>query len=146
MHNYACFVMHCTIVLISDVLIFAVNSRLSVKTSKTRPHDNFPLYSINLYMWTVIYTYSPWYLKNFMSMHWSRPRYATCMSWVFIINLKVHNRWLLTTVWTIPGFWMRSALTAWKTSTMLSVLQHSMQFSKAQNTPHLLMVSLKNRV
>ena len=46
---------------------------------------------------------------------------------------------------TAPGFWMRSALTIWNTSTIPSVLQHSMVLSRAQNTPHRLTVSLGRR-
>ena len=49
---------------------------------------------------------------------------------------------MLTTVSTLPGFWMRSAFTTWNTSTMPSVLQHSMVLMNEQNTPHRLTVSL----
>ena len=49
---------------------------------------------------------------------------------------------LLTTVRTLPGFWMRSAFTTWNTSTMPSVLQHSVALMNEQNTPHRLTVSL----
>ena len=48
----------------------------------------------------------------------------------------------LTTVSTQPGFWMRSAFTTWNTSTMPSVLQHSVALMREQNTPHRLTVSL----
>ena len=47
-----------------------------------------------------------------------------------------------TTVSTLPGFWMRSAFTTWNTSTMPSVLQHSVALMREQNTPHRLTVSL----
>ena len=43
---------------------------------------------------------------------------------------------------TLPGFWMRSAFTTWNTSTMPSVLQHSVALMNEQNTPHRLTVSL----
>ena len=48
----------------------------------------------------------------------------------------------LTTESTLPGFWMRSAFTTWNTSTMPSVLQHSVALIREQNTPHRLTVSL----
>ena len=48
----------------------------------------------------------------------------------------------LTTVSTLPGFWRRSALTTWNTSTMPSVLQHLVTLIREQNTPHRLTVSL----
>ena len=48
----------------------------------------------------------------------------------------------LTTVSTLPGFWMRSAFTTWNTSTIPSVLQHSVALMNEQNTPHRLTVSL----
>ena len=53
-----------------------------------------------------------------------------------------YGKLLLTTVRTLPGFWMRSAFTTWNTSTMPSVLQHSVALMNEQNTPHRLTVSL----
>ena len=49
-----------------------------------------------------------------------------------------------STVSTLPGFWMRSAFTTWNTSTMPSVLQHSVALMREQNTPHRLTVSLQD--
>ena len=48
----------------------------------------------------------------------------------------------LTTESTLPGFWIRSAFTTWNTSTMPSVLQHSVALIREQNTPYRLTVSL----
>ena len=50
--------------------------------------------------------------------------------------------WYCWTLTTLPGFWIRRALTAWKTSTVPSVLQQSMALLRAQSRPHLLTVSL----
>ena len=49
----------------------------------------------------------------------------------------------LTRVGTAPGFWTRSALTTWKTSTTPSVLHRSMMVAMAQNIPLLVTVSLE---
>ena len=49
----------------------------------------------------------------------------------------------LTRVGTAPGFWTRSALTTWKTSTTPSVLHRSMMVAIAQNIPLLVTVSLE---
>ena len=49
----------------------------------------------------------------------------------------------LTAVSTAPGFWMRRALTTWNTSTTPSVLHISMAFTREQNTPTRLTVSLQ---
>ena len=58
--------------------------------------------------------------------------------------MQVHryNFLELTTESTLPGSWMRSAFTTWNTSTMPSVLQHSVALIREQNTPHRLTVSL----
>jgi len=57
-------------------------------------------------------------------------------------NSEVAYIYQLTTVSTLPGFWMRSAFTTWNTSTIPSVLQHSVALMREQNTPHRLTVSL----
>ena len=66
---------------------------------------------------------------------------------IFIVNYTWIQRTcrllMLTTVSTLPGFWMRSAFTTWNTSTMPSVLQHSVALMNEQNTPHRLTVSLQ---
>ena len=50
--------------------------------------------------------------------------------------------WYCRTVATLPGFWIRRALTAWNTSTVPSVLQQSMALLRATKRPHRLTVSL----
>lgn len=49
---------------------------------------------------------------------------------------------LLTTVCTLPGFCILSAFRIWNTSTDPSVLHRSMAFTRQQNTPTRLTVSL----
>ena len=51
--------------------------------------------------------------------------------------LKEWVDWVLTTVRTRPGFWIRWAFTTWNTSTTLSVLQQSMVVAMARNMPDL---------
>ena len=63
-------------------------------------------------------------------------------TWRLSHSLHHNLHRLLTTVRTLPGFWMRSAFTTWNTSTMPSVLQHSVALMNEQNTPHWLTVSL----
>ena len=46
------------------------------------------------------------------------------------------------TLHTLPGFWIRRALTAWNTSTVPSVLQQSIALASAHSRPHLLTVLL----
>ena len=57
--------------------------------------------------------------------------------------LKEWVDWVLTTVRTRPGFWIRWAFTTWNTSTTLSVLQQSMVVAMARNMPDLQTVSLE---
>jgi len=63
-----------------------------------------------------------------------------------VLLLGLISLLMLTTVSTLPGFWMRSAFTAWNTSTMPSVLQHSVALTREQNTPHRLTVSLHEMI
>ena len=65
-----------------------------------------------------------------------------CSNTTTTLHLSTHKV-LLTAVSTAPGFWIRRALTTWNTSTTPSVLHISMPFTREQNTPTRLTVSLQ---
>ena len=82
-----------------------------------------------------------------ISMRSNMKRYCSCReetetrSMHIPVGLQI-SMLKLTTESTLPGFWMRSAFTTWNTSTMPSILQHSVALIREQNTPHRLTVSL----